>query len=155
MDFLILKGACGSCPGQLPFSSVRSQKSTLKKKFVPFKNSKRFFINTIKSKWKRSGACACDPQYQPKVTCTPMWCSVYVCWQGAGDPDNVFIMFFHHEINHAPMAFSRTKFSRRRRRYIRLVARDLDRFARLISAPAPGTPAEVFFYLVGKNKTLK
>ena len=64
-----------------------------------------------------------------------MWC-VYVCWQGAGDPDNAFIMFFHHEINHAPMAFSRTKFSRRRRRYIRLVARDVDRFARLISAPA-------------------
>ena len=76
-----------------------------------------------------------DPQYQPKVTCTPMWC-VYVCWQGAGDPDNAFIMFFHHEINHAPMVFSRTKFSRRRRRYIRLVARDVDRFARLISAPA-------------------
>ena len=64
-----------------------------------------------------------------------MWC-VYVCWQGAGDPDNAFIMFFHHEINHAPMVFSRTKFSRRRRRYIRLVARDVDRFARLISAPA-------------------
>ena len=86
-------------------------------------------------KWKRSGACACDPQYQPKVTCTPMWC-VFVCWQGAGDPDSAFIMFFHHEINHAPMAFSRTKFSRRRRRYIRLVARDVGRFARLISAPA-------------------
>ena len=93
------------------------------------------------SKWKRSGACACDPQYQPKVTCTPMWC-VYVCWQGAGDPDNAFIMFFHHEINHAPMAFSRTKFSRRRRRYIRLVARDVDRFARLISAPADTSTCE-------------
>ena len=130
-----MKVACGSCAAQLPFSSVKSQKYSLKKKFVPFKNSKRFFINTIKSKWKRSGACACDPQYQPKVTCTPMWC-VYVCWQGAGDPDNAFIMFFHHEINHAPMAFSRTKFSRRRRRYIRLVARDVDRFARLISALA-------------------
>ena len=106
-----------------------------KKKVRSVKKSKRFFINTIMSKWTRSGACARDPQYQPKVTCTPMWC-VYVCWQGAGDPDNAFIMFFHHEINHAPMAFSRTKFSRRRRRYIRLVARDVDRFARLISAPA-------------------
>ena len=53
-----------------------------------------------------------------------------------GDPDKAFIMFFHHEINRAPMVFPRTKFSRRRRRYIRLVARDVDRFARLISAPA-------------------
>ena len=115
------------------FFGQKSKVHARKKKRLR-QNSKRFFINTIMSKWKRSGACACDPQYQPKVTCTPMWC-VYVCWQGAGDPDNAFIMFFHHEINHAPMAFSRTKFSRRRRRYIRLVARDVDRFARLISAP--------------------
>ena len=33
VDFLILKSACGSCPGQLPGSVVEKQKSTQEKKF--------------------------------------------------------------------------------------------------------------------------
>ena len=109
MHFSILKGAYGSCGPPLPFSSVRSsQKCTLKKKFVPFKKSKRFFINTIMSKWTRSGACARDPQYQPKVNCNPIYCvQVCVCWQSAGDPNKTFIIFFQqHKINHANKIFA-------------------------------------------------
>ena len=111
MAFLILKGACGSCAAQLPFSSVRSQKAILKKKKQKngyVKNSKRFFINTIMTKWKRSGARARDPQYQPRVNFTPM-CCVYVCWQSVGDPNKTFIIFFQHEINHAPWLFLKNK----------------------------------------------
>ena len=91
--FSILKGACGSCATQLPFSSVRSQKSTLEKKSGYVKNSKRFFINTIMTKWKRLGARVCDPQCQPKVNCTPIYC-VYVCCQGVGDSNKTFNLLF-------------------------------------------------------------
>ena len=133
MHFSILKGAYGSCGPPLPFSSVRSQKCTLKKKFVPFKKSKRFFINTIMSKWSRSGACARDPQYQPKVTCTPMWC-VYVCWQDVGDPYKGFIMFFHHEINHTHQWCSQNKIFAPLAPLHHLVMRNIERYARLSSA---------------------
>ena len=53
---------------------------------------------------------------------------------GGDDSDNATIgTIFSDEINRVPNAFFRERFSCR---YIRLVKRDFDRFARLISAPA-------------------
>ena len=52
---------------------------------------------------------------------------------GGDDSDIAIGTIFSDEINRVPNVFFRERFSCR---YIRLVKRDLDRFARLISAPA-------------------
>ena len=52
---------------------------------------------------------------------------------GGDDSDNAIGTIFSDEINRVPNVFFRERFSCR---YIRLVKRDFDRFARLISAPA-------------------
>ena len=52
---------------------------------------------------------------------------------GGDDSDNAIGTIFSDEINHVLNVFFRERFSCR---YIRLVKRDFDRFARLISAPA-------------------
>ena len=52
---------------------------------------------------------------------------------GGNYSDNAIGTIFSDEINRVPNVFFRERFSCR---YIRLVKRDLDRFARLISAPA-------------------
>ena len=59
--------------------------------------------------WERSRARARDQQYQHKVNCTYMYC-VYACCWGVGNPDKSFIIFFQHEINHAPLMFLGTDF---------------------------------------------
>ena len=52
---------------------------------------------------------------------------------GGDDSDIAIGTIFSDEINRVPNVFFRERFSCR---YIRLVKRDFDRFARLISAPA-------------------
>ena len=52
---------------------------------------------------------------------------------GGNYSDNAIGTIFSDEINRVPNVFFRERFSCR---YIRLVKRDFDRFARLISAPA-------------------
>ena len=52
---------------------------------------------------------------------------------GGDDSDIAIGTIYSDEINRVPNVFFRERFSCR---YIRLVKRDLDRFARLISAPA-------------------
>ena len=70
-----------------------------------FKNVYIFFM----ALWERSRARARDQQYQHKVNCTYMYC-VYACCWGVGNPDKSFIIFFQHEINHAPLMFLGTDF---------------------------------------------
>ena len=56
---------------------------------------------------------------------------------GGDDSDIAIGTIFSDEINRVPNVFFRERFSCR---YIRLVKRDFDRFARLISAPALVSP---------------
>ena len=107
---------------------------TLKKKVRSvYKKSKRFFINTIMSKWTRSGACARDPQYQPKVNCNPI-CCVCVCWQSAGDPNKTYNLLSDMKSIKCVGCSSRTKFFMPQASLHYLVMRDIDRYRHLISA---------------------
>ena len=60
-------------------------------------------------KMKRSTRARVANKYNHKVNYTHIHC-VYVCWWGVSDPNNVFVIFFQHEINHAPLVFHGTDF---------------------------------------------
>ena len=62
---------------------------------------------------------------------------------GGDDSDIAIGTIFSDEINRVPNVFFRERFSCR---YIRLVKRDFDRFARLISTPASLTVIDNIFF---------
>ena len=64
---------------------------------------------------------------------------------GGDDSDNAIGTVFSDEINRVPNVFFRKRFSCR---YIRLVKRDFDRFARPISAPANNVLADHVSFLL-------
>ena len=131
MAFSILKG--GSCAAQLPFSSVRSQKSTLEKTVM----SKTQNVFSSTPSWQNGSARArarVTHNTNPKWIIPPCVCCVYVCWQGVGDPNKTFIIFFQHEINHALCLFLKNKNIALQAPIHHLVMRDIDRYVHLISA---------------------
>ena len=64
-------------------------------------------------KMKRSTRARVANKYNHKVNYTHMHC-VYVCWWCGSDPNNVFVIFFQHEINHVPLVFLGNRFLKHR-----------------------------------------
>ena len=75
---------------------------------------------------------------------------------GGDDSDIAIGTIFSDEINRVPNVFFRERFSCR---YIRLVKRDFDRFARLISAPAgyayPRVPADTSLFTLSHHNNIE
>ena len=106
--FLILKGACGSCAAQLPFSSVRSQKAILKKKAVTSK-TQNVFSSTPSwqngSAWAR--ACVTH-NANPKWIAPPYIVCMYVVKAWVTQIKHL-IFTFRHEINQVHWLFLKNK----------------------------------------------
>ena len=64
-------------------------------------------------KMKRSARVRVANKHNHKVNYTHIHC-VYVCWWGVSDPNNVFVIFFQHEIHHVPLVFLGNRFLKHR-----------------------------------------
>ena len=142
MAFSILKGACGSCAAQLPFSSVRSQKAILKKKAVTSK-TQNVFSSTPSwqngSAWAR--ACVTH-NANPKWISPPYIVCMYVVKAWVTQIKHL-IFTFRHEINQVHWLFLKNKIFTPQAPLHSLVMRDIDRYRHLISAG----PTRVYIYL--------
>ena len=86
------------------------------------------------TKWKRLGARVCDPQCQPKVNFTPIYCVYVYVFKAWVTQIKHLIFTIRHEINQVHWLFLKNKIFTPQAPLHSLVMRDIDRYRHLISA---------------------